>query len=342
MADALAKGLTDAYRENANVVVIDASNGSSGLVRDDYYNWPAKLPELVAEQKPDAILVMIGANDRQAMQDGRGRAGLRQRRLARRLYGAHRGTGRCAEGDRQAGALGRARAGRARAPCRATTAPSTASCASSSRPRACTSSTCGTASPTRRGSMSAFGPDVRGQSVQLRADDGLNFTRAGQRKLAYFVEQDLNDIFGGAAPRSLAPAMPARREHRRRPERRLHRPDGAARCARACWAATRSPAAMSAGTERGKVATAIAARRRRRRTPTPPPAGARRFLSLAAARCDGGSAAAPDPRSALAARASRSHFAARGGRSPRRPPSPSSCRRRRRAAGISCRSPARR
>ena len=50
------------------------------------------------------------------------------------------------------------------------------------------------------GKYVAFGPDVRGQSVQLRADDGLNFTRAGQRKLAYFVEQELNDMFGGTAP----------------------------------------------------------------------------------------------------------------------------------------------
>ena len=32
MATALAKGLADAYRENANAIVIDASNGSSGLV----------------------------------------------------------------------------------------------------------------------------------------------------------------------------------------------------------------------------------------------------------------------------------------------------------------------
>jgi hypothetical protein len=41
---------------------------------------------------------------------------------------------------------------------------------------------------------------VGGQSVQLRTDDGLNFTRAGQRKLAYFVENDVNTILGGAAP----------------------------------------------------------------------------------------------------------------------------------------------
>jgi hypothetical protein len=50
------------------------------------------------------------------------------------------------------------------------------------------------------GAYVAVGPDIGGQSVQLRADDGLNFTRAGQRKLAFFDEQDLNDILGGAAP----------------------------------------------------------------------------------------------------------------------------------------------
>jgi hypothetical protein len=50
------------------------------------------------------------------------------------------------------------------------------------------------------GKYVAVGPDIRGQAVPLRSDDGLNFTRAGQRKLAYFVEQDLNDIFGGNAP----------------------------------------------------------------------------------------------------------------------------------------------
>jgi hypothetical protein len=50
------------------------------------------------------------------------------------------------------------------------------------------------------GKFVAVGPDVRGQSVQLRASDGLNFTKAGQRKLAYFVEQELTDILGGASP----------------------------------------------------------------------------------------------------------------------------------------------
>jgi hypothetical protein len=55
-----------------------------------------------------------------------------------------------------------------------------------------------------QGKYSAFGPDIRGQAVQLRASDGLNFTRAGQRKLAYFVEQELESIFGGVAPQIAA------------------------------------------------------------------------------------------------------------------------------------------
>ena len=72
MAGALAKGLAEAYAENPNVVVIDATSGSSGLVRNDYYDWPAKLPALVEEQKPDAILVMIGGNDRQGIETDTG------------------------------------------------------------------------------------------------------------------------------------------------------------------------------------------------------------------------------------------------------------------------------
>ena len=75
------------------------------------------------------------------------------------------------------------------------------------------------------GKYVSVGPDVRGQSVQLRADDGLNFTRAGQRKLAYFVEQQLNDMFGGTGASSTAVNPPRRRLGHRRP----HRPDADAR-----------------------------------------------------------------------------------------------------------------
>jgi len=199
MAGAMAKGLTDAYRHNANIVVIDASNGSSGLVRDDYYNWSAKIPELVAEQKADAILMMIGGNDRQTIHGAAGdqefgsdfwRATYTARVVA--LADALKATGKpvfwgglvpvaSSAMSRDYSAFN----GIVREQVEA---------------RGLKYVDMWNGFADEDGKYVAFGPDVRGQSVQLRADDGLNFTRAGQRKLAYFVEQDLNDAFGQAAP----------------------------------------------------------------------------------------------------------------------------------------------
>ena len=35
------------------------------------------------------------------------------------------------------------------------------------------------------------GPDVEGQTRQLRTGDGINFTRAGRLKLAFYVEREI-------------------------------------------------------------------------------------------------------------------------------------------------------
>lgn len=41
---------------------------SSGLTRPDYVDWPAVLAALIAEQDPEAIVVLLGANDAQGIQ----------------------------------------------------------------------------------------------------------------------------------------------------------------------------------------------------------------------------------------------------------------------------------
>jgi uncharacterized protein len=38
---------------------------SSGLARPDFFDWPARLSEIVAEHDPDVFVVMFGANDGQ-------------------------------------------------------------------------------------------------------------------------------------------------------------------------------------------------------------------------------------------------------------------------------------
>jgi hypothetical protein len=202
-ATALAKGLALAYRENPDVVVIDATSGSSGLVRNDYYDWPAKLPGIAEEQHPDAVLVLVGGNDRQGIDTENGpyalgTDGWRTAYVGRvnALVEALRTAGKPAL---WVGLM----------PVQSSTM---------SRDYSSFNGIVREQLETQgipfidiwngfadaEGKYVAIGPDIRGQSVQLRASDGLNFTRAGQRKLAYFVEQDLENIFGGVAPQLAA------------------------------------------------------------------------------------------------------------------------------------------
>lgn len=70
MAAGLADGLEQAFAENSDIVVMERANGSSGLVRDDFYDWPAALPGIIEETEPDIVVVMLGSNDRQQLTVG--------------------------------------------------------------------------------------------------------------------------------------------------------------------------------------------------------------------------------------------------------------------------------
>ncbi len=48
------------------------------------------------------------------------------------------------------------------------------------------------------GEYTPHGPDITGKRRRLRAKDGVYFTRAGYRKVAYFVEREIARIFGSA------------------------------------------------------------------------------------------------------------------------------------------------
>ena len=191
---ALARGLAEAHAEDPDLLVIDASNGSSGLVRDDFYNWPAALEPIVDAQSPDVILVLIGGNDRQTIRSGGYELGTDAWRAAyvervAQFADALRATGR---------------------PILWVGLPPVES-SSLSRDYSSFNGIYREQLEAKRirfietwngfadeqGHYVAIGPDIRGQSIQLRTSDGLNFTRAGQRKLAFFAEQDLARILGG-------------------------------------------------------------------------------------------------------------------------------------------------
>ncbi|GEP08167.1 SGNH/GDSL hydrolase family protein [Methylobacterium gnaphalii] len=71
LASYLAKGLDDAFRENADVAVVDRSRGDSGIVRKDVVDWSKAAEDyLKANPKVAYALFMVGVNDRQAIREG--------------------------------------------------------------------------------------------------------------------------------------------------------------------------------------------------------------------------------------------------------------------------------
>lgn len=72
LADSLADGLDAIYGDNEMVTVKSRINGSSGLVRDDFYDWPKNLGPIIDEEKPAVLVVALGSNDRQPIELGSG------------------------------------------------------------------------------------------------------------------------------------------------------------------------------------------------------------------------------------------------------------------------------
>ena len=73
MADWLAYGLEDAYAEQPDMGVIRKHKTVSGLIRyqpkGDPADWAAAAKGILATEKPDAIVVMLGLNDRVAIRE---------------------------------------------------------------------------------------------------------------------------------------------------------------------------------------------------------------------------------------------------------------------------------
>ncbi len=73
MADWLAYGLEDAYAEQPDMGVIRRSKTVSGLIKyqpkGDPADWAAAAKGILANEKPDAIVMMLGLNDRVALRE---------------------------------------------------------------------------------------------------------------------------------------------------------------------------------------------------------------------------------------------------------------------------------
>ena len=195
VADGLATGLSEAFAASPGVVIEERSNGSSGLVRTDYFDWQSELPALIAEVKPAVVVIDIGANDRQQMVAASGKLNFRTPEWFE-------------EYERRVTALGKIVTD-AKIPLLWVGLPAF-------RPQNMTADALTLNGVYRRaveriggefidvwegfvdqdGRFIVTGSDINGQQVRLRGSDGINLTAAGKRKLAFYAEKSARRLLG--------------------------------------------------------------------------------------------------------------------------------------------------
>ena len=195
MAGGLAWGLQQLYVANPNVIIVDKSKGLSGFVRDDVKDWPGTIGAEIDEVKPVAVVVLLGMNDRQEMRMPDGR----EKRFTE-VWNAEYGKRVTALADtvKEKGVsliwmgLPPVRSGKM----------SSDYLVLNEVYRSKTEAVDGTfvdiwdGFADADGKFVSAGPDVSGQIKRLRGSDGINMTRTGKRKLAFYGERAIRRATG--------------------------------------------------------------------------------------------------------------------------------------------------
>ena len=194
------QGLQEAFADKPEIAIVRKAKESSGLVRDDYYDWLKTARDLLAgKDRIDFAVMLVGSNDSQALHDAAGTYELRSDKW-QEIYAKRVDDIAKLFQDRKVPlvwvGLPIMRSEKL--------ASDVAYINDIFRDEA--AKTGGTFVDTWEafvddgGQYSDYGPDLSGQRVRLRTADGVHFTKAGARKLAMFVESDINKAFDTSKP----------------------------------------------------------------------------------------------------------------------------------------------
>ena len=206
LAEQLSQGLADGFvTERPEVAIVRKTKINTGLVRSDVYDWVAQASGLVAKEKATALVVMLGINDRQPLRDDQGAHEFRSDRW-RELYGkrVEDFLNKLKEKNIPIFVVGLP-------PVRSPKMSLDAVYINeilSERTRKIGGYYVDVwdGFVAENGDFMATGPALDGQTRRLRANDGVHFTKAGQRKLAHYVERELVRLFDSRPGRG--PKMP--------------------------------------------------------------------------------------------------------------------------------------
>jgi len=203
LAQPLANGLDEAFSDRTDVAILHKSRDGTGLTRESFFDWPKAIREFL-DAKPagaakiDAAVIMIGSNYARSLSEG-GKSYPFDSDEWTAIY------------TRRVVAISEAFAAKkipliwVGLPIPKDDSVTDDMAALNDIFRDAAAKTGATFVDTWEafsdadGDFTATGPDVNGQIVRLRSNDGLRFTKAGARKLAHFVEGDIRRILDQVA-----------------------------------------------------------------------------------------------------------------------------------------------
>lgn len=207
MAVDLAKALERLYAEDPNLVVISQGVGDSSFVRPDFFDWNKTIGEQIAANSFDIAVIIIGINDRQKMRiDGTSYGSLTPEWTA--VYSA-----RVTDFVTQLRNANKPTIWVGLPPMEA---PSYAKAINQISEIQKLASFSGGAEfldiferfATEDGKYSTHGPDLNGNRVRMRKDDGIHFSAAGADKLAFYLSQTLKLYYRGGGAVGIEVADP--------------------------------------------------------------------------------------------------------------------------------------
>jgi uncharacterized protein len=195
-----AQGLSEAFANQPEIAVNNKARDSSGLVRDDYYDWLKTARDLVAEPGHiDYVVVQIGINDLQPIKDGATSVDVLSDRW-REIYVQRIRT--LVETFKQARipVLWLGLPPMRNAAFNAQVAKLNELFKENAEAAGAKYIDIWDAFADENGAYNSFGPDISGQAARLRTADDIHYTKTGARKAAQFLEGDIRRAFEAAKP----------------------------------------------------------------------------------------------------------------------------------------------
>jgi len=207
MATDVAKALDRFYAEDPNIAILDQSVGDSGIVRADYFDWPKTIGEKITENGFDIAVVIVGINDRQKMAlNGQSYPSLTPEWLAeyssrvsmivRQLRAANKPTVWVGLPPMEAPKFGQTMI-------QVNEIDRLAAFGGGAEFLDIFDKFA-----TEEGKYTRNGPDLNGNNVRMRKDDGIHFSTAGADKLAFYLSQSLRNYYRGGGTVGVAVADP--------------------------------------------------------------------------------------------------------------------------------------